>query len=524
VSRSCFDPRCGESDLRQPLFKLSRAMLWLLCLGALAPATARAQPPIASGELEAVYQRLDEQDQEIRRLREQLAGSLNDGVPPAPAPSDEGLVSADALAGSDLTAFAEPTPADAPKKGDDKAAAETKPVDKAAAEKKPADDWIDLSAEKWTIKLGGHVQMDFIQWAQADPPIPADNYFEFRRLRLLADGTGYGVFDFRIQMDIEPEGEDTVTTPVTVIKDAYLTMHEVAFFQRLRIGNFFVPFSLEQVTNDTNNIFMERSIPTQGIFAADREVGIAMYGVSDDLSKTWTFGAFIDSVSEALKERIDDNQGHRLSGRFTWVPFYDEPSNGRYLIHTGAGILYTDDQDSLVRFSARPQIHEGPRLIDSGNRPAGSFTTGNLEFATVWGPLSFQSEAFVSTVNLIGDDRATLYGAYGYLSYFVTGENRVYERYGQHGAQFARNVPRSNFFLIPGGYGPGALELKARTSYLDLNSLNAGQYNDLTVGFNWYWTDRVRTMFDWIHPWTTQDTPFGDTQSDIIAMRFDFNF
>jgi phosphate-selective porin OprO/OprP len=332
------------------------------------------------------------------------------------------------------------------------------------------------------------------------------------------------VFDFRIQMDIEPEGEDTVTTPVTVIKDAYLTMHEVDFFQRLRFGNFFVPFSLEQVTNDTNNIFMERSIPTQGIFAADREVGVAWYGVSDDLSKTWTFGAFIDSISEALKERIDDNQGHRLSARFTWLPFYDEPSNGRYLIHTGAGVLYTDDQDSLVRFSARPQIHEGPRLIDSGNRPAGSYTTGNLEFASVWGPVSFQSEAFLSTVNLIGDDRATIGGAYAYVSYFVTGENRIYERYGQHGAQFARNVPRSNFFAVPGGYGPGALELKARTSYLDLNSLDAGQYNDLTVGFNWYWTDRIRTMFDWIHPWTTDDTPFGDTQSDIIAMRMDFNF
>ncbi len=43
-------------------------------------------------------------------------------------------------------------------------------------------------------ELGGHVQMDFIHWAQADdPPIPADDYFEFRRLRLLADGGLWGV-------------------------------------------------------------------------------------------------------------------------------------------------------------------------------------------------------------------------------------------------------------------------------------------------------------------------------------------
>ena len=53
------------------------------------------------------------------------------------------------------------------------------------------------------------------------------DYFEFRRLRLLADGTGYGVYDFRLQIDIEPESGDGVTTPVTDIKDAYFSMNEL---------------------------------------------------------------------------------------------------------------------------------------------------------------------------------------------------------------------------------------------------------------------------------------------------------
>ena len=408
---------------------------------------------------------------------------------------------------------------------------------KAAAEKKPADDWVDVSSEKWTVKLGGHVQLDFVHWLQNEPP-PVPNpqgfgrdYFEFRRLRLLADGTGYGVFDFRLQIDIEPESGDGVATPVTDVKDAYLTMNEVAWLHRWRIGNFFVPFSLEQVTNDTNNIFMERSIPTQGIFAADREVGMAIYGVSDDMNKTWTFGCFIDSISESLKERIDDNQGSRVSGRVTWLPYYDELSNGRYLVHAGMGILYTDDHDDLVRFRARPQIHEGPFLVDSGNVPASSFTTANLELATVWGPFSVQSEMFLCEVDRLNGGTSTLNGAYVYGSYFLTGENRIYERYGQHGAQFARNVPYTNFFLIPGCVGSGAWEAKVRMSYLNLNDIplnqaanNAGQYQDLTVGFNWYWTDRIRVMCDWIHPWTTTNTPFGSTSSDILGLRFDFNW
>lgn len=404
------------------------------------------------------------------------------------------------------------------------APADKKPDDRNPADKKPADGWVDMSTDKWNVRLGGHVQMDYINWANSDGAIPGINYFEFRRLRLLADGTGYGVFDFRLQIDIEPENGDGVATPVTDVKDAYFSMNELPGNHRWRIGNFFVPFSLEQVTNDTNNIFMERSIPTQGIYSADREVGTALYGISDSKNFTWTTGIFFDRISESLKERVDGNQGTRVSGRVTWLPYYDEPSNGRYLVHTGAGILYTHNFDGLYRLRARPQIHEGPFLIDTGNIAAISETTANVELATVWGPLSIQSEIFANNINLAGVGGAQTYGYYVYASYFLTGENRIYERFGQHGAQFARNVPYSNFFWVPGCHSSGAWELKCRTSNLDLSQLGEGQYQDFTAGFNWYWTERTRVMFDWIHPFTTADTPFGATSSDLIAMRFDFNW
>ncbi len=193
------------------------------------------------------------------------------------------------------------------------------------------------------------------------------------------------------------------------------------------------------------------------------------------------------------------------------------------MLHTGCGVLYTHDHDDLIRFRARPQIHEGPFLIDTGQMPGSDYTTGNVELATVWGSLSVQSEMFVDHAALSAGD-ATLYGAYVYASYFLTGENRIYERFGQHGAQFGRNVPYSNFFVVPGGCGPGAWELKGRWSYLNLGEAGAGTYNDMTLGFNWYWSDRTRVMFDWIRPVTTPETVYGATESDIIGMRLDFNF
>jgi phosphate-selective porin OprO/OprP len=392
-------------------------------------------------------------------------------------------------------------------------------------EAKKADDWQDMSTDKWTVKLGGHVQLDYVNWAQASDTIVGDqDYTEFRRVRLVADGTGYGVYDFRLQMTLEPESVAEQISATPEVKDAYLSLNEIPGLGRFRIGNFFVPFSLEQVTNDTNNVFLERSIPTQGIYAADREVGVALYNSTEDRRLTWTTGMFFDSVTESIKERIDDNQGYRLSGRVTGLPYYDEPSNGRYLVHVGAGILHTQDQDNRVRFRARPQVREGPRLIDSGVLDADSYTTGNLEFAGVCGPLTLQSEVFLSTVARNTAGAATTNGAYAHLSWFLTGENRIFEPFGQHGAQFARNVPYSNFFLVPGGVGTGAVELKTRMSWLDLRELDRGTYHDVTVGVNWYWSDRVRVMFDYIHPMTSQNTTFGSTNSDLLALRFDFNW
>jgi phosphate-selective porin OprO/OprP len=143
--------------------------------------------------------------------------------------------------------------------------------------------------------------MDYINWANASPSIPdTQDYFEFRHLRLVADGAGYGVYDFRLQFTLEPETVGTSpagTVASPDVKDAYFTLNEVPRLGRIRIGNFFVPFSLE------------RSIPTQGVFAANREVGVAAYNATDDQNLSWAYGIFFDSISEGLKERMDDNQG-----------------------------------------------------------------------------------------------------------------------------------------------------------------------------------------------------------------------
>ncbi len=386
----------------------------------------------------------------------------------------------------------------------------------------------EVPSDKWNVRLGGHVQMDYVTWPDSDPNIvdPAEgNYFAFRRLRLLADGAGYDVFDFRLQMTLEPgQGANTNATASPDVKDAYISMNEIPVLGRMRVGNFFVPFGLEQVTNDTNNIFLERSIPTQGVFTPDREVGLAFYNCTPDENATLSTGVFFDDLSDTFKARADSNQGYHLSARGTWLPYYDTASDGRYLIHTGIGFMHTNDYDDRVRFRARPQVQRGPFLIDSGDVLADTYNTGNLELAIVCGRCTLQSEAFLTNINQISGQDTLACGAYSHLSYFLTGENRIYDRFGQHGAQFGRNKPFSNFSLKPGKASLGAWEAKVRWSYLDLTEVRSGQYNDVSAGLNWYWSDRTRWMMDWIHPWTDGQTTFGSTESDLLGIRLDFNW
>ena len=156
----------------------------------------------------------------------------------------------------------------------------------------------------------------------------------------------------------------------------------------------------------------------------------------------------------------------------TYLPYYDEPSNGRYLVHTGLGVLYTKDQDGIARFRARPQIHEGPFLIDSGPLAAGEYTTANLGACDGVGPFSVQSEAFLSNVNSeqrrFGMDRRSVRALQ-----LLPHRREPYLRTLRATRQLSlAATPFSNFFWVPGCCGPGAWELKARWSNLTLNELD----------------------------------------------------
>ncbi len=146
----------------------------------------------------------------------------------------------------------------------------------------------------------------------------------------------------------------------------------------------------------------------------------------------------------------------------------------------------------------------------------------------------FRSRPNTSGLTFIrtGVGTAPFDGGYIFVSYFLTGENRVYER--KEGV-FGRVKPYENFFRVRTEdcnicTGKGAWELAYRVDYLNLNTLapGAGRVVNHTFGINWYLSPYTRLMLNYVHSETTDRTVAaalpGRGVADILETRCQVDF
>ncbi|HEX5271920.1 MAG TPA: porin, partial [Gemmataceae bacterium] len=208
----------------------------------------------------------------------------------------------------------------------------------------------------------------------------------------------------------------------------------------------------------------------------------------------------------------------------------------------------------LVEFRARPQMRDAigdyggtagnnatpaglpgdsVRIVDTGAVAANTNQVIGTEAFYVRGPLSFMAEyawaamddasavvtapagsAGVNPTRLFnskgvknGTPLGTPWfdGGYVQVGYFLTGENRTYDRrIGTVGGTYIAS-PYTPFWLTRGEdgrmtMGRGAWELVARWNYLDLNSGNiaGGKTNALELGVNWFLTTNLKLQFEYL--------------------------
>jgi phosphate-selective porin OprO and OprP len=382
------------------------------------------------------------------------------------------------------------------------------------------------SAGRPSFRMGGQIQVDYLFIGQNSANRAsvgeADNVFDFRRARLTATGQAFEVVEYATGFDFALAGRPS-------FMDNFIEVTSLPILGRVRVGHYFEPFSLERYTANRYNTFAERSLADT--FAPARNLGIMAHDtIGEEQRGTWAVGWF-RSDSGDLGEDFSNLGGNAVTGRLTRVEFFDE-QEGRSFLHLGAAYSYRSPVDRQVGFDSFPEARTGteqvgiPAFVDTGTIDARNDQRFGVEAAFVHGPLYIQGEYVGTWVDQIGGEPLVFHGAYGFVSYFLTGEHRTYNK---QAGTLDRVYPFENFFRVRTDdgieEGCGAWEIAARWSYIDLDSQNirGGTLSDLTLSLNWHLNPYTRVRWEYIHAMLDR-APVGDSFAQIFGMRFDMDF
>jgi phosphate-selective porin OprO/OprP len=390
------------------------------------------------------------------------------------------------------------------------AAEESTPEPAAATEEKRPFDWDIHWDQGLRYELGRHVSV-----GGADRPIPYHLLDDEIKLqgkiggKLAIDGAGfvteglrpidgnvllrrarlYTTGDLSLLVPMFYKFEVSVVNQEFLLEEAYVGFKKVPFVQTVTVGNITTPLGLEAVVSGRDTTFMEVAAPVQA-FAPGIRPGVLVGGPVLDRRATWALGWF----GPGGRGEFGGLSGLTTGvGRVTWLPVDTGGEESRRLLHLGVSTSLSLGHDESIRYKSRPESFIAPALVDTRDIKADGTVLLNVESAFVDGPFSLQAEYFRAFVDRAAGGTLDFSGLYVYGSWFLTGENRPYDR---STGVFTRVRPRRD--LWPWGHGPGAVEVGVRYSHLDLNDgpVRGGIMDIGTLGVNWYWSPFVKTRFD----------------------------
>jgi len=360
---------------------------------------------------------------------------------------------------------------------------------------------------------GGDIDADD-ELQNAFPDLNGSNIL-FRKLGVSISGNFYDTVDFKVGIDFANTRD---------IQDIWIRYLKNPFLKKIKIGNMKEPFSLEYLTSIGRVTFMERALPTAA-FGSGRNIGIRYDSLNPDRRINWGAGGFFNTGSFSTvgdgADQISEANGFDLTARVFGLPVYG--GDGRTLLHLGLGYSYgprNDDEDSPMQFRTRPESRlTDDRLVDTGPITGKRRDTVNAELAMVFGAWSFQGQCYYISLDADAAGDPDFWGYYAFLSYFITGEHRNYNR---SIGVFTGVEPQPVFHPTKGEWG--AWELALRHSYVDLNDgdIKGGKESNFTTGLNWHHNRNVRVMFNYIHAYAKDraSPPVDNGRAHIFQTRF----
>lgn len=353
----------------------------------------------------------------------------------------------------------------------------------------------------------------------------------FRRTRLAAVGDVSESISYMLEMDFSFPGRPS-------FMDVWGDIHKVPILGNVRIGQWRMPFGMDELTSVRELTFIERFLGfSQAPF---RQVGAGFHNTNEDKTMTWEAAGYkfpTDFFGDAQGDR-----GYGASARVTRLLYYDEECNR--VLHIGADYSFNSPAAKAIRFANQaefggpfivpqpnasappgsPQSLAGdlgaiPFAIDTGTVPVYNYQLFNAEAGAAIGSWYAQSELRYAVLNQISGANSVLPTAYAESGYFLTGEHRPYNK---NAGVFGRVKPIRKWGE-DGGWG--ALETAFRYSYADYNGngISGNRLNNLTWGMNWYLNQYAKLQFNYIHS-ILGGNVHGVSDFDTYAMRFQVDF
>lgn len=362
-------------------------------------------------------------------------------------------------------------------------------------------------------ELGGRMHLDAVFFENDDEAAAPDNDNDvyFRRLRMQAKGTMYGVWEGMIQVDFRNDNAQSGSDRVdTRIRDAYLAYSGFQF-GKVAVGHMKIPQGLEELTSSNSLMFIERPAPLNAVVAGAYRQGMQVTGQTGNFS--WQTMAYDANNRVATEGATDTGAGLGLAGRVTWTPIKDKTK----LLHLGLSAAKELDVQGLNDQTSNYELNNANTVVLADFlAPAvdeDEIVKTGFETAFISGPLTLVAEYFDADVDSQTSGDPNFGGYYVAASYFLTGESRPYRA---SNGTFDRLKPNDK---------KGAWEIAARYSDTDSEVDTRADRNieTTTVGVNYYFNPQVRAMLNLVSSDIDLGTGSDFTQKALVSrIQFDF--
>jgi len=332
----------------------------------------------------------------------------------------------------------------------------------------------------FSYKLDARLYLDAAVYNENEDIIDLHSGSEVRRIRFALKTVLWKKFIAEIDFDFAGNEVD--------IKDAYMGyigIDNMIF----KVGQFRVPFSLEEVTSSRYVSFIERALPN--VFPPGRKLGFAVYKWGKNWQvATGLFGQEAGDIDE--KEGKNSDEGVNFAVRATYAPILNDST----VFHIGASYSYqtTDAFTKKMRFRGYDESKISKIKFLSTGKVKDVDHSGMIGLETAFQLGSFHLQAEYITVDVArladsGKPNFSLKGGYIFGSFFITGDSMPY--YADQG-EFGRVNPKKK---------GGAIELLARYSWIDLNDISnkikGGEGKNFTLGVSYYLNPNYKIMLNY---------------------------